>query len=279
MNQVHEFELYKDLVGKYKKGINNLYYLPQTIKQYIEEGKLYNIPSDDGCYFLLDEGRFFELIFAALEVKLPKEIFEKNICCTFMGRDGVYQAGRCSFADTLVASGLEATPLNYSVRVDLKAHSEEIVKNFMASKQLLEGYGFSIIDGKDERFVENIHRLWDMYLPKTHVPGEHYDFMTDVNSSIRLVYDNQKAKVAGVIWWVDKATRREGRHIVIDGDYRGMKLGSALERATIYDALNTGLSFYDSWIAEDNAKSWAMHERIGCVKSGMVSEQFVHIIK
>ena len=86
---------------------------------------------------------------------------------------------------------------------------------------------------------------------------------------------NSNDIVVAAILWNDRGKVRNYGHVAVLSEYRHKGLGSIIMRYSIYDAIKKDMKVFKSWVAEDNVASLAMHRKLGFIKNGMISYQYL----
>lgn len=266
---VSSYEDYRSIV-KGKKLINNGF-LPNEIKNYILQKRLFFSNNGNQLFLFYDEANYYQLVCESIEKReAPFSVsleLSKPIVCHVVDNNKNNQIS--SIMSILRASGFL-----------LRCTIHEYVLDDLVNVLPADNKAFILSDDiKNLSECQNILSLWQDNLPLyeiTYMIPEDILDLAEKNMVICLK-DYHTGQLAGACFYDIFLGTTTIHHIVIDPTFRGRGCAGILLAAWLRQAGQSGAKIARSWIEDTNSSSQKSFSKIGFVKTSNVSYQFIKI--
>ncbi len=277
MKKVETLDDYKDLLRQNKEERNrvdtNCLLLPGAMNAFITSGTLFVEQYSDGLVFFVDEGNFFNLYyFWESGVPLPNLQQDKPVLIEELNNNGSRDVYISQLEPVLKQAGFSLFKHNLQVAAAMKERQQELRERYAQKKSSLEAQGYRFAFCTDGAGMKQVVSLWESALNPTDIPQSHKT--VDPDNQVLCIFDNENTLCAAK-WWHHSGKTSEGRHVVTHKDFERRGLASTLQLAWLVDGLDHGVERYMTWIADTNAPSLAMHQKIGFLCNGRTSKQYI----
>ena len=209
------------------------------------DGTIENIalPSDKPCSSLVSN---------ALRKGNAKERLMKKLESMNFKLEGNYSAYKTDMA--------EAYPVAKAIVDDMK---EEIKNN-----------GYEILPFQ-EKYIDEIHRLWSMYLKRYHILKEQWNFEFE-KDFVLLLFDMKSAtpKLAATAYLFKKDASYLASGLAVASEYRHDMLGIYLNALQMCSAYEAGISSAYAWKLDGNDRAIKTGEIFGTKRLPLESLQY-----
>jgi len=258
--------------------LNSNCLLPKrTIAEALLRGRVFLRHTESGLAVYAEEGDpapFADLYyFLADGEALPDLSIDRPVLLEELDSNGRRAAYLDAMLPKLTAAGFSLIAENVLVEIG-SAFGEEAAEGLAAAEAgyAERGYRVELDPTGDAR--EAAFALWRAHLKPTDLPPWH--FAVDPEQGMHLVcLLDAHGEVAGVNWWMVKEQVCEIRHTVTRPDCLRQGIGSFLIRYALQNAAKTGIRSAYTFIDVNNLRSLAMYEKIGFVRTGKISRQYL----
>lgn len=266
---VRSYDEYRSIV-KGKKLINNGF-LPNGIKNYILQKRLFFSSNENQLFLFYDELNYYQLVCERIEKReAPFSIsfdLAKPIVCHIV--DNIKNDQTEDIKSILTGSDFH-----------LRCIIHEYVLSNLDSVSYANNNDF-LVTNEIKSFSEcqNILSLWQENLPLYEIPymsPEDILNLSDKNQVICLK-DAVTGQLAGACYYDVFLGTTTIHHIVIDPAFRGKGCAGLLLSAWLEQAGQFGAKNARSWIEDTNCSSQKSFSKIGFVKTPNVSYQLIKI--
>ena len=251
-----------------KKLVNNIF-LPNEVKKYISQKRLFCFATGSQLFLLYDEVDYYQLVCGIMEGNDMGPFIDfdlsKPIVCHIV-------VNNKSNVNPVVIKTLQ----NSGFRLRCKIH--EHIRESLAELPVVSGeVCMTCNEIKDSSECQNILSLWREHLPLYEVIymlPEDIQALSD-KKQVLFLKDSVTGKIAGACYYDIFLGMTTIHHIVVDSCYRGKGFAGILLSAWLEQAKLCGAKVARSWIEDTNISSQKSFAKVGFNKTENVSYQFV----
>lgn len=264
---VSSYSEYRNII-KGRKLFNNSF-LPNDIKKYILQNRLFFGFSGNLLLLLYDEVKYFQLVCEGIDDKDSTDYidssFSKPAVCHIVDNN----------KNSLVTNFLKILPQS---GFKLRCAIHEYVRDSLVDLSVIDSTGF-IIQNNIENLSEchDILTLWQNNLPiyeVTYMTPRDIQMLADKNQLI-ILKDHSTGRLAGACYYDIFLGTTTIHHIVIDPFFRGKGCAGIILTAWIEQAKQCGAKVAKSWIEDTNISSQKCFAKVGFKKTSNISYQFI----
>lgn len=267
--RVNSYEEYRSII-KSKTLINNGF-LPNEIKKYILQNRLFYSQDGNRIFFFYDEKKYRQLICGGFEScdnrTIAFELLKPFVCHLVENNKNTGMIGEMQ--KVLQSSGFQLRCIIHEYVLDnLTCLPVSINKNFIISNEIGINSEYQIILS-----------LWQNNLPLyevTHMTLEDIQALAEKNQILYLK-DSITGVIAGACFYDILLGSTTIHHIVVDPAFRGKGCAGILLTAWLEQAKQLGAKTARSWIEDTNLASQKSFSKVGFKRTLNLSYQYVKV--
>lgn len=270
MEKFQDIDHYQTIVDGFKESHENVVGNITTVKREIEgvisEGRLFYSIYPHTLLMFRDEIDFWQTMLLtdgkAEEIRLPEGKPYASLVSNALKKGNAKEI----LHEKLTSMGIKLVETYNSYRTNI-SKSYPIAKSLVDSMDAeIEENGYRFIPFQ-EKYIEEIHTLWDKYLKRYHFPKEQWNFEFDTDN-VLLLFDTKKAtpKLAATVYFFKKDSSYLSSGLAVDAAYRHDMLGiyiDAVQHCRVYEA---GIKWMYSWKLDGNKRAIKLGEMFGTEK-------------
>lgn len=278
MEKFQDIEQYQAIVGDFKETHENVVGNITTVKREIEgvilEGRLYYSIYPHTLLIFRDEIDFWQTMLMtdgeAEEIYLPEGKPYASLVSNALNKGNAKEI----LHEKLISMGIKLVEMYSSYRTDI-SQSYPIAKSLvdaMSVEVKEKGYEFLPFQNK---YIEEIHSLWNKYLKRYHFPKEQWNFEFE-RDNILLLFDTKKPspKLVATVYFFKKDASYLSSGLAVDADYRHDMLGIYIDAMQHCWAYEAGVKWLNSWKLDGNKRAIKLGEMFGTKKMLLGCQQY-----
>ncbi|MCM1159645.1 MAG: GNAT family N-acetyltransferase [Roseburia sp.] len=276
MNKVESFEQYKSLIGEFKaeckKTTTNCYFLREDVQRYIEAGSLYYERHERTFLLTVRECTYDHIYYyqdAAAEVEFHKQ--DRQAVLDFVVRRNKV-LDIASEEEKWKKAGFE--PYKEYVRMCMKLDGEYTLGR--ADEEMAEGQRGKLFSYGDEKYAEQILKLWQANLDALSTPLPKLDTIRQMIRTGHVYYILDGTQVIGALYLDVLGKSCLLQHLVIDGSCRKQRLGFCLLNYAFVRISQEKVAMCNLWVDVQNVPACELYQKYGFEKDGLISKQYLY---
>lgn len=279
MRLIDNLEDYKDCLNRARKKsskiYNNIYLMPDDVKDFVKKKQLYIDENEYGCVMYVDEGTYYQLyICGDVSKKFPLE--KKNKKCVV--RD-IYTCKRKSNErDALEVLLKENGYIHVSETAQVQGNTKDILnkcKSVHRYIEKLEAQGFVCKNATPDRFDE----IDQMFIDSGIIKDYHLSYRTQEEKealtpgSYMCIMKGDEICAASLMTVVNGMA--QGSALVIKDSYKMKGLTPVMTYYREQWLYNMGVEHTQGWIVRTNTPSIQYHTSIGFEFTDKLADEWV----
>lgn len=279
MKKIESLSEYRALLGENKKTHNgidkNCFLLPSGMEKFISAGKVYYRSYDQGILIFIDENSYYNLYYY-IEKGSTFPVFscEKPVLIEELSQNGSRDAYIAANEARLKAAGFGFYRKSFQYEIGIGA--EEQQRFCTAEKeQAMKASGFRYDTACYADFRPQIISLWKASLDFGDISGDDLALELSQDEELLTVIGADGDIACTYLYEIVGRDVSEGRHVVTNPSCYRKGLGSFVLGLTLDHLRTEGIKRHYTWIHEQNIPSVRMHERLGFLRNGRSSIQYI----
>ena len=278
MEKFQDINHYQTVIDDFSKAHDNLVGNITTVKREIEgvisEGRLFYSIYPHTLLLFRDEIDFWQTMLLTdgkeEEINLPEGKPYASLVSNALKKGNAKEI----LHGKLISMGINLVEIYSSYRTDI-IKSYPVAKSFMDDMDVeMKEKGYEFLPFQD-KYIEEIHALWNKYLKRYHFPKEQWNFEFD-RDNVLLLFDTKTSspKLVATVYFFKKDASYLSSGLAVDVDYRHDMLGIYIDAMQLCLAYEAGLKWMYSWKLDGNKKAIKLGEMFGTEKMLLGCQQY-----
>lgn len=270
----HFLKVVDDFKESHENLVSNMTTARKELAGVISEGRLFYRVYPHTLMIFRDELDFYQTVLLT-DGTIEDIVLPPDKPCASL----VSNALRKGNAKERLMKKLES--MNFKLEGNYSAYKTDMAEAYPVAKAIVDDMkeniknnGYEILPFQ-EKYVDEIHRLWNMYLKRYHFPKEQWNFEFE-KDFVLLLFDmkSNNPKLAATVYLFKKDASYLGSGLAVASEYRHDMLGIYLSALQMCGAYEAGISSLYSWKLDGNDRAIKIGEIFGTKKLPLESLQY-----
>ena len=278
MEKFKDINHYQVVVDDFRKSHDNLVGNITTVKREIErvilEGRLFYSIYPHTLLIFRDEIDFWQTMLLTDGEAEEIHLSEGKPYASLVSNALKKGIAKEILHEKLISMGIKLVETYGSYRTD-------IGKSYLIAKSLVDDMemevkekGYEFLPFQD-KYIEEIHALWNKYLKRYHFPKEQWNFEFDRDNFLLLFDTNAfSPKLVATVYFFKKDASYLSSGLAVDADYRHDMLGIYIDAMQHCWAYEAGVKWLYSWKLDGNKRAIKLGEMFGTEKMLLGCQQY-----